>query len=70
MNDEKSKEVGPTRPIRPVLPWIVGGSLLAGVLALYILYHRRNWYLMGKVIDMLRPWWYAFRIALRDAFGG
>ncbi len=44
--------------------WVTGLLLVACVAAMYITYHYRNWALLGPVVKMLRPWWYALRIAL------
>ena len=44
--------------------WTQGLLLVICVAGLYILYHRRNWQLLGPVVEMLRSWWIAVRVAL------
>lgn len=64
MKSAECKNELSNRTFRLVLSWSVGLLLLAAVVVLYVLYHQRNWCWVVRVTDMIRVWWYQFRIAV------
>ena len=46
------------------MDWFVGILFLGSIVTLYVLYHGRNWSLLGTAVEALRSWWIFFRLAI------